>query len=217
VTPKSDGFTIGYQLDENWYASRTASLSIAGLTLQIQQTGYGWPPGCSVRLGESGSTWFPATAGQVTNTLTVAAPAGCAWIATSNAPWLILTGNPAGVGSGSLSYVVQNNPGPTRSAAITAGLQRFVVNQAGLACDYSLSYSESWFPATGGAYQVTANGPPECSFTTTTTTAWITAVTPATGAGPAVVSFTLEPNASGAARTGQILIAGKPLTVRQSP
>lgn len=217
VAPKADGATISLQLEENWYSARTATLPIAGNNLQVQQSGYGWPPGCSVRFGGSGSTWFPATIGQVTNALTVSAPAGCAWIATSSASWLNLSDGAAGVGSGTLTYTLQNNPGATRSAAITIGLQRFVVNQAGLSCDYSLSYSESWFAAAGGSFQVAANGPPECGFTATTETPWISEVSPAAGTGSAVIRFALEPNTSRAARSGQILIGGKTLTVRQSP
>ncbi|MBL8231757.1 MAG: BACON domain-containing protein [Bryobacterales bacterium] len=217
VSPKPGGFLISVQLEENWYAARTASLRIAGVAYQLQQTGHGWPPGCSIRLGSGPSTWFPANTGQSPSTLTVSAPAGCAWTAASNAPWLRITSGEAGVGSGALTYLVQSNSGGTRSAAITVGLQRFVVNQSGASCDFFLSYSESWFPAAGGLFEVAATGPPECSYTAASAAPWIQDVAPASGSGSAVIRFRLERNGTGASREGQLDIGGKKVTVRQSP
>lgn len=75
-------------------------------------------------------TLFNAPAGGASGTVSVTAGAGCAWTATSNAPWVTITSGASGVGNGTVAYTVAANPGPARSGTLTIAGQSFAVNQA---------------------------------------------------------------------------------------
>ena len=62
----------------------------------------------------------------------VTAASGCAWSATSHAPWLRITSGGAGSGSGSVRYTVAANPSrAVRTGRLTIGGWTFTVVQAG--------------------------------------------------------------------------------------
>jgi len=76
-----------------------------------------------------------------TGTVTVNAPAGCPWIATSNAQWLTITSEKSGQGNGTVTYSVKSNfsecvspsclPSQSRSGTLTIAGQMVTVNQQG--------------------------------------------------------------------------------------
>ena len=84
---------------------------------------------CSYALSPASAS---AGAGATTGAVTVAASAGCAWTAASNASWLTVTSGAAGSGNGSVTYAVSTNYGGARTATLTIGGQAFVVAQSGL-------------------------------------------------------------------------------------
>lgn len=56
---------------------------------------------------------------------------GCKWIASSNAEWITLNGNPFGAGNGSINFTAAPNPGPgTRTGTIAIAGQLFTVAQS---------------------------------------------------------------------------------------
>jgi len=58
--------------------------------------------------------------------------AGCAWTATSTAPWLVVAGGAAASGPGRVSYAIARNTSfEPRDAGITVGARTFAVHQAG--------------------------------------------------------------------------------------
>ena len=62
----------------------------------------------------------------------VMAVSGCAWSATSNAPWIRITSGGTGSGPGTIRYTVTSNPGPTtRTGTLTIAGWTFTVAQAG--------------------------------------------------------------------------------------
>jgi hypothetical protein len=65
-------------------------------------------------------------------TAAVAAKAGCAWQANSNAPWIQVTAGQSGTGTGEVTYQVAANPLPTgRLGTLSIGGHTFRVSQAG--------------------------------------------------------------------------------------
>jgi uncharacterized protein (TIGR03437 family) len=67
-----------------------------------------------------------------TGTLVVTEPPGVGWSASSDSSWLTFPSGSSGVGNGTLNYSVAANVGgspPYRTANITIGYQRMVVNQ----------------------------------------------------------------------------------------
>ena len=70
--------------------------------------------------------------------------------------------------------------------------------------------------STGGPIDVPVSAPPGCPWTATTDTPWISAAGGSSGSGPGVASFRVAAT-DGAARTGTVTVAGKVVTVTQSP
>ena len=86
-----------------------------------------WNAGCNTSLPTAGST--PAAGG--TFTAQVTAAAGCAWKATSSAPWLAISENAFSAGPATLRYIVDPNPTTSaRTATITVDGQTLTVTQA---------------------------------------------------------------------------------------
>jgi PKD repeat protein len=98
-----------------------------------------------------------------------------------------------------------DRPGITRSHASAA------------ACSYSINPSSVEFGPAGGETAVTVNTQSGCSWTATSTTPWITVISP-TGAyyGTGTLRFRASAN-TGPYRTGSIVAGGKGLVVNQRP
>ncbi|HEX8073015.1 MAG TPA: S8 family serine peptidase [Pyrinomonadaceae bacterium] len=67
------------------------------------------------------------------NSISVTAPAGCDWVARTNAPWLTLNSGADGHGGGALTYTVAQNDGPARTATLFVADQIVNVTQAAAA------------------------------------------------------------------------------------
>ncbi|MBN9656603.1 MAG: hypothetical protein J0H49_00410, partial [Acidobacteria bacterium] len=86
--------------------------------------------GCNATL-DSSTASIPAQGGSFSADVT--ADSGCAWTATSNAPWLTISANAFSAGPARVSYIVDANPTTSaRTATITvAGLTLTVTQAAG--------------------------------------------------------------------------------------
>jgi uncharacterized delta-60 repeat protein len=85
-----------------------------------------------------------------------------------------------------------------------------------LACVYTLDPTSGNFSAAGGNGSVNVMASAGCEWSATSSTAWITISSAASGSGNATISFTVSPNTDGA-RTGVITVDGGPtLMVSQS-
>ena len=95
---------------------------------------------------------------------------------------------------------------------------RGVVTQDGAPreCSYSISPSNSSFPAAGGSRVVTVKTRSGCAWTALSLASWITITSPDAGTGPGTVTVSVAPNTSGVIRKGTLTIAGKTFTVKQS-
>ena len=70
-----------------------------------------------------------------TGSITVTAPAGCSWTASSTASFLTITSGASGIGPGTVGFSVAGNAGAQRSGSIVVGRQVSNVNQtAGGVC-----------------------------------------------------------------------------------
>ena len=148
----------------------------------------------------------------------MAATAGCAWTATSSAPWLTVTSGATGSGNGTVGYSVAANPNTTlRTATISAGGQTFTVTQAAVVCSTTISPTASSPTAAGGAatVAVTANAG-SCAWTAASNAPWITITAGASGSGSGTVDYTVAANTSTTGRTGTMTIAGQTMTVTQA-
>lgn len=87
------------------------------------------PPPCTFELNPRGTD---VNKDAVEGTFAVTAPAGCAWSATSTAPWVVITSGSQGLGSGQVAYAIARNTSfAARDAVVTVGDKTFTVHQAG--------------------------------------------------------------------------------------
>ena len=186
--------------------SRTTSppLNIAGNNVSITQAG----TTCTWQLSSLAGT-MPYSGGSAT--ASVVAPAACAWSGQSNNPdWLHVISS-GSAGSSSIGFVADPNPtNATRTGAIgVAGASpalTYSVSQGPAPCSYSLPVTSSGL-VNSGAYTG--------SFTFSTATAgctpspqsyagWVHVTGTNFSGSSGTLNFTVDPNANGATRTGQI-------------
>ena len=102
---------------------RTTNISVAGISVTVNQAA-----NCTYAIGPGGQG-FTASGGS--GTVTITAPAGCAWSATNALPFVSFNGASSGSGNGVLSFLVAANAGADRSGNFTvAGLSFDVEQQA---------------------------------------------------------------------------------------
>ena len=109
-------------------AARSADVTIASQRHTVTQSGR-TPPPCTFALDPRATE---VSKDAVDGAFAVSAPDGCAWSATSTAPWVAITAGAAGAGPGRVAYTIARNTSfSARDAAIVVGDQTFAVHQAG--------------------------------------------------------------------------------------
>jgi glucose/arabinose dehydrogenase len=84
-------------------------------------------PSCNYAISPTQAT-FPSAGGN--GSFNVTAGAGCTWTATSNRPWITITGSASGTGNGTVNFSVAPNSGTDgRHGAITVAGLTFTVRQ----------------------------------------------------------------------------------------
>ena len=133
--------------------------------------------------------------GVSTGSFSVAANNGCAWTASSSAPWLTITSAPSGSGGGSVAYSVAANPTTAeRSATISAGTGTFSVTQVAAACTYTLSSTSLSVASAASTGNISVTSVAGCAWTAVSTDSWITVTGGATGSGNGTVTLSIAAN-----------------------
>lgn len=171
--------------------TRTGTLTIATQAHAVMQQGR--PAGCTLSLTPE-SVDLPEDA--ASGTLTVNVQGSCAWTATSNADWLLVTSSPDGSGSGTVSYAVsRNNAITSRTGAIVVGPETFIVRQQGDVgnCQFTVApvAFDPCMPAT--TLRVTVTTDAVCPWTAASAAGWI-GVSQTSGTGPATVDLSVGDN-----------------------
>jgi hypothetical protein len=117
----SVGFSVGANPNN---ASRTGTLTVAGQTFTITQTGVS----CIFSISPTSQS-FGYSGGTDSIGVTAAAP-DCSWTATNNDGWINVTSGTSGSGNGTVNYSVAANSGAARTGTLTIGGQTFTVTQA---------------------------------------------------------------------------------------
>jgi hypothetical protein len=101
---------------------RSATLNIAGHAVNVNQAG----AACNYMVSP---TSLNISGG--THTITVTAPSGCAWSATTTAPWITFQGSASGSGNGTVTVQLTPNEGATARFAFInlAGWRVFVTQR----------------------------------------------------------------------------------------
>ena len=196
---------VTFALAANTGANRSGTLTIAGHTFTVNQAN-----GCSYSIQATSQS---IASGGGPGSSAVTSGSGCAWTATSNAPWITVTSGATGSGDGDVTFGIAPNPGAERSGTLTIAGQTFTVNQA-TGCSYSIQ-STSQSIASGGGPGTSAVTSCRMRVDATSNAPWITVTSGATGSGNGNVTFSIGAN-TGAARTGTLTIAGQTFTVNQT-
>ncbi len=180
---------------------------------------------CSYALSAPGAE---APAEGASLAVTVTAPSGCAWTATSQVEWVQISQGRQGNGNGVVSIVVAANGGESREAAVLIGGQSYTVSQPGSTsptnpnpqppqpgCQFNPSPTSASYGSSGGDGAVTvAASSSSCVWAAASSVPWITMVTTA-GNGNGTARYTVAAN-TGGERTGNLSVAGSTIRVTQA-
>jgi hypothetical protein len=197
--------TVGLIVAATTGPARSGSATIAGQRIAISQS-----PGCAFSISPESAT---ASSAASTGKVTVSAGSGCAWTASSNAPWLTIAAGRTGSGNGEVQYAAAATTGPARSGTLTIAGRTFTLNQ-GEGCAFTLSPTSTTIDDDGGQGSFAVQTGSGCGWSAASTVPWVTISSGASGTGEGTVRFTASRN-TGPSRSGAITAAGKTFTVSQ--
>jgi hypothetical protein len=214
IVSGSNGTGVGsviYSVAANLTASpRNGTMTVAGQTISISQNAQS----CFFSIGSASQNF--GTNGGADN-VSVTAGTGCNWTAVSNNPEFITIISPTsggGSGNGTVSYMVEANPGSPRNGTMTIAGQTFMVTQD-TGCSYLIDQSSKSFPSGAGTGNINVITGPGCSWTAISNNPeFITITTGSSGTGSGTASYSIAANSS-APRPGTITVAGQTFTVFQ--
>jgi hypothetical protein len=191
--------------------SRGGSVTVAGQAVGFMQGG----TTCAFTLRSLSAT---APSGGGSGSVGVIAPAACNWTSKSNDAWLSIISTGTG-GTADVLYVAQPNAaGTPRAGTLTIAGITYTVNEAGAPCSYSLaSGSVALTSAANNGTVGFSTAQAGCTTPAAAVTSyanWITATN--TSAGSGQMSYSVLPNASGAARKGTVQVGDQLFTITQS-
>jgi hypothetical protein len=193
---------------------RTGTVLIAGQTFTVRQD----PLPCDYSLSP-GSRSPGRTGGN--SSFDVTATAGCAWMASNGTPWITLTGNTNGVGSGTpttITYHVDTNTTPIwRTGYVAVATETFVLSQNPAPCIWELSPTNTnrGYPGTNGTVNVNLTSGGNCSWIVQNTNNWIV-ITNLSGIGSGSFNYQVISNSSSISRTGTVTVWGKTFLITQA-
>lgn len=126
--------TVQIEVAANGPAARSASVTVAGSTVQVRQAAASVPPSppqptpgaCRYTLDP---THFDAKARSDGVKVEVKTRDGCAWTASSPVGWIRIEDGSRGSGEGEVKLRIDENPGPSRTATVLIAGEAFIVAQ----------------------------------------------------------------------------------------
>lgn len=173
------------------------------------------PPPAPQCLYEISPTRLSTSASAETHTVTVTAPAGCTWTASSRASWIAIRSGSSGAGNGTVHLSAAANTGPARTGTVLIAGRSFTLEQAAAApCSYSIK--PAYYNAGRGPddVRIAVTTGSECTWAASSPAGWATIAEGRTGTGSGVVRVLVDAN-SGAARSATLTIAGEAFALSQ--
>lgn len=192
---------------------RSATVTIAGQTFTVDQAA---SAACVYFV--TPSSLFAAAAG-LTGSMSVSTTAGCDWSAAGMPSWVTLS-QESGSGAELLTYTVEPNTGPLRTATFQVAGQSVKFTQATVGTTAgcaTLSPDSISAGGVGSSSSVTITASDSCSWSVVSTASWLTVTSPTEGTGSGTVAFNIASNPWSFTRTGSLFIGGRALTVTQTP
>lgn len=206
--------TIVATVSPNTGPARAGTLGIAGQVVTITQLAQPAAPQCTYVL-TPGSADVTSDARDLM--VSMAAPDGCAWPLTSDAPWITVADAGSAAGAGVFRLTIAANSGGARTGIVHAGTAALTVNQAAAAatlCNYAINPPSYDAGRGADAVDVNVTAGVICAWTASTDATWITIASGGIGLSNGTVHLVIAPN-DGPARVATVTIAQQPFTVRQ--
>ena len=204
--------SFNYSVEPNPGGPRTGTVTIAGQTFTVMQGG----TSCLFSIAPTGKLFAPTGS---ESSIAVTASAGCGWSASTVESWIIITSEGSGMGPGTVTYAVRDNPGtsPRQGVITVAGLSFTVVQDGGTLgdCVYLLNPTSASFNAAGGNGNIQINTEERCAWEATTNASWITFTSNVVGINAGSVGYHVAANPGPGGRSGVITIAGRTFNVKQ--
>ena len=198
--------SVSFAVQPNPGAARNGILNIGGQRFTVTQQ----QAECNYSIAPAGQS-FAIAGGQ--GSVTVSTASVCTWN-TSDVPAWVTSMPPSGMGTQTIAFTVEPNPGPARTVVIIIGGQSFTVSQSG-GCTYSLAPGSHSASASGGASSVAVNTAAGCEWTSSGAPSWVTGI-PAKRNGPADDQLHWSTPIPASPRSANISIAGQTFVVNQS-
>jgi hypothetical protein len=218
---------IAYSIDRNREtAARTGRIDVNGHTFTITQAGAAGT--CDYEVAPVTIDVCMSVPMDLSTVVTT--QAGCQWTATADASWISILRGDSASGTGPVTFRVSDNWDDPRAGTImvrwptvTAG-QNVRIAQAG--CRYGVSTTAITVPAAGGSasFDVLQQSEPiscggalqdRCLWSAQADAPWLRITTAMPRTGDDRVTFTADPNTTGVARTGTIVVRSQVVRVTQ--
>ena len=208
--------SVSFTVAANSGGARSATMVIAGQNVTISQDAAPPPPPPNCNYTVSPRSVAAPVSGMDAASVSVTAPSGCQWSASSSASWISITGRSSSSGNGAVTFSVASNGGSARTGTLTVAGQTVTVNQAGTPCAYTVAPTSVPISVAGGSgTPVSVTTSSTCTWTAISNASWVTIVTGASGSGNGSVTYSIQPN-TGAARMGTVTVASQTVTISQS-
>jgi hypothetical protein len=184
--------------------SRSGTVTVAGQTVTVNQVGAAT---CSYKIDPVSLANVQAAGASAP--VTVTTTAGCAWEVKGNPSWVTAT-PVSSTGSGTVLVTVQPNTGSARTTTFKIAGENFSVAQLAAApvCTYTVSPNSIDVSSDSHTQTITVTTQANCPVAATVDVEWISITS--VGVGPnAIVSLSIQRNASKSDRTGTVTITGQ--------
>ena len=157
----------------------------------------------------------PSTSG--TRTIGIVTGTQCSWTAVSAANWITISSGASGTGFGWTTISIEPNTsaGPRTGTLMVAG-QTVSVSQEGGSCPSTVSPTSVSIGPLSTSRTLSVVSGTLCSWSATSSAAWITVTNAGTGSGASPVTFSVTANPEAFPRTGTLTVAGQSVTVTQT-
>ena len=189
--------------------SRVGTITVAGLTLTVRQE----PLWSEVE----NDTPFPPAEDGGYGIITVTTEGNAAWQAVSDASWLTIIDEGDHNGTDSVMWAADPYTDTTKSRTGTIRVADHIIYITQRGYELSVEPRGKTASSTGETGQIYVSADSEIDiWDVVATEPWINITSGATGAGSKTVTYTLDDNTSGTARTGSIMIAGIEYVITQT-
>ncbi|HEX8398079.1 MAG TPA: BACON domain-containing carbohydrate-binding protein [Pyrinomonadaceae bacterium] len=191
---------ISYRVEANTGAARSGTITFRISSTEFATVTVNQAAGqsnCTYALNPTGIDIGHSGGSRSFNVIT---QEGCAWTASTNQPWITITGGASGTGNGTVTFTAASNfSDQQRAGIITVNNQVFTVSQ-NRHCFVPSGFTIS-VPSSGatGSHTLTTS----CFYSYQSNDSWI--ISGGSQGGTSPITYTVQPN-PGAARTGTITV-----------